>query len=341
MTEADAFSTDADVVSFLLRNSLTDDRLFLQNHSSHKNRRYAPISLENAFDIIRSNSNEADDVVWTIIYQNRTGSIDSFLGLIDLLQKEHKNKSALVLNTYALSIFENSGDLHATEIELLLQWADASSISSIVQEIIETKYKTCWSPRFCRALCSFFWNLAKAMSPGKKAEVVREGIQYATDLQVNDPTSEWGYYWEVRMLWLISPNDAAKQLKNIVVFAQPPPFREHVRDSRMKLCCPRCCQLFIKNMLSLTQIEHVIIKGYQDAFQMTYLELSPKERIEIADLLCYFRDELERWNSYQELATNLLNKPIREVPAGISRENNFEYKERNKTKFDKESQDYG
>ena len=130
------------------------------------------------------------------------------------------------------------------------------------------------------------------MSPGKKAEVVREGIQYATDLQVNDPTSEWGYYWEVRMLWLISPNDAAKQLKNIVVFAQPPPFREHVRDSRMKLCCPRCCQLFIKNMLSLTQIEHVIIKGYQDAFQMTYLELSPKERIEIADLLCYFMDEL-------------------------------------------------
>ena len=68
MTEADAFSTDADVVSFLLRNSLTDDRLFLQNHSSHKNRRYAPISLENAFDIIRSNSNEADYVVWTIIY---------------------------------------------------------------------------------------------------------------------------------------------------------------------------------------------------------------------------------------------------------------------------------
>lgn len=109
----------------------------------------------------------------------------------------------------------------------------------------------------------------------------------------------------------------------------------------MKLCCPRCYQLFVKNMLSLTQIEHVIIKGYQDAFQMTYLELSPKERIEIADLLCYFRDELERWNSYQELATNLLNKPIREVPAGISRENNFEYKERNKTKFDKESQDYG
>ena len=32
MTEADAFLTDADVISFLLRNSLTDDRLFLQNH---------------------------------------------------------------------------------------------------------------------------------------------------------------------------------------------------------------------------------------------------------------------------------------------------------------------
>lgn len=114
MADTNTLLSNNDIISFLLRNSLQDDCLFLANHSQRidfKNRQHVPVSLVNAIDIIRGNPNEADQVVWTIISQKRRGSSESFLELIDVLRVQAQDTPALILNTYALSIIENIGDI--------------------------------------------------------------------------------------------------------------------------------------------------------------------------------------------------------------------------------------
>jgi len=345
MTCVDVLLSNNDVISFLLENPLSDDYLFLIERSSQINSKklsLMPVSLVNAIDVIRNKPNEADHVVWSIISQKRRGSSDSFLELIDLLQIEHKGASAFILNTYALSIAENSGDLYATEIELLLQWADAFSVSSIVQEIIGSKYDACWTPRFCKAVCNFFWNFAKNSTPTKKVEIVNIGLRYAMDLQTNDPTSEWGYYWEVRLLWLISPEGATKRLRRYVVLAQPPPFINYVDDRNGELCCPRCCQLYIKsvlskNTLSFQQVEQVATKGYRDTLMMEKQDLPPQEKAEVEALLDYFCCEMARTASLQTKTGDMLKKSPREILiADNPQENIFASQEKYKTKFNEE-----
>lgn len=345
MTYVDALLSNNDVISFLLENSLSDDYLFLIERSSQINSKkpsLTPVSLVSAIDLIRDKPDEADYVVWTIISQKRRGCSDSFLELIDLLQIEHKSASAFVLNTYALSITQNSGDLYATEIELLLQWADASSVYSLVQDIIRSKYDACWTPRLCKAACDFYWNFAKNSNPTEKAKLVNTGLRYAIDLQAKDPTSEWGYYWEVRLLWLLSPEEATKRLRRYVVLAQPPPFINHIDDHSGELCCPRCCRMYIKyvlskNTLSFRQIEQVAIKGYRDTLLAQKQELTSKEAAEVADMLDYFSNEIERGNSSQPKVSDFLKKPPREIPfVGISQQTIIESQEKCKTKFNEE-----
>lgn len=345
MTCSDALLSNNDVISFLLENPFPDDYLFLIERSSQINSKklsIEPVSLTKATDIIRQNPNMADHVVWSIISQKRRGSGDSFLELIDLLQMEHQEASALVLNTYALSVMRNCGDLYATEIELLLQWTDASSVFSIVYDIIESKYDIYWTTRFCKAVCDFFLNIAKNSQPTQKVEFVKTGLRYATDLQIKDPTSEWGYYWEVRLLWLVSPEEAAKKLRRYVVLGQPPPFINHIGDSKGELCCPRCCQMYIKdilsrNVLSLQQIEQVANKGYRDARMMEKQELTPKEAAEVVAMLDYFSKETGNGQSSQNRTSALLKNPSRKISfAKKSQQNIIESQEKYIIKFNEE-----
>lgn len=331
MTCVDTLLSNNDVISFLLENPLSNDYLLLIERSSQINSKklsFEPVSLIKAIDIIRNKPDMADHVVWSIISQKRRGSSDSFLELIDLLQSEHQDASALVLNTYALSVTQICGDLYATEIELLLQWTDASSVFSIVQDIIGSKYDTCWTSRFCKAVCNFFWKVAKNSKPAEKVEFVNTGLRYAIDLQTKDPTSEWGYYWEVRLLWLVSPEEAAKRLRRYVVLAQPPPLINHIDDSKGELCCPRCCQMYIKgvlsrNTLSLHQIEQVANKGYCDARMMENQELTPKEMVEVATLCDYFNSKIEWIKSFQAKTSALLKNPPHEIPFVEKSRKNF------------------
>lgn len=311
MADTNTLLSNNDIISFLLRNSLQDDCLFLANHSQRidfKNRQHVPVSLVNAIDIIRGNPNEADQVVWTIISQKRRGSSESFLELIDVLRVQAQDTPALILNTYALSIIENIGDLYATEIELLLQWTDALSVCPIVQDIISSKYQLCWSPRLGRSACNFFWHVAKNSPFEAAIEFVKKGLQCADDLQNKDALSEWGYYWEVRLLWLISPEKAAQKLSRYVVLAQPPPFMAQINDHKGELCCPRCCKMYIthilsKNLLAYHQIERIATKGYQDSFLLTFQDLSPTEQKEVAKLLSYFSGEIERIESFLKITS--------------------------------------
>ena len=330
MTCSDSmYLSNNEVISFLLKNSLQDDFLFLKNRSLQNNSRmseYPPLSLKRALEIIRDNPNNADQVVWTIMLQERRGSSDSFLELIELLQSKSQDGPAFVLNTYALAINPDSGDLYATEIELMIQWADALSLRSIIEEIIDKNYERCWTPRFCRIVCGFFWNLAKDSS-SDKFEILKRGIQCAKKLQEEDPTSELGYYWEVSLIWLSSPEEASLKLAEYVIFSRPKVFERFVDDSKAKLRCPRCCQMYIELILSRnTLLDWRIIKtaekGMRDAHSLVCQKLSSNEQKEIAELLEYFREKIEKTISSQEFMAELKKKSSREISIlSASREN--------------------
>jgi len=345
MTYRDSmYLSNNEVISFLLKNSLQDDFLFLKKRSIQNNsrmREYPPLSLKKALDVIRDNPNDADQVVWTIILQDRRGNSGSFLELIEWLQSKSQDGPALVLNTYALDINPNSGDLYATEMELLLHWADALSLRSIINEIIDKNYERCWTPRFCRAVCSFFWILAKDSS-SDRSEILKRGIQCAKKLQEEDPTSEWGYYWELSLLWLSSPKEASSKLAEYVISARPESFAKFVDDSKAKLCCPRCCQMYIELILSRNplldwQIIKTAEKGMSDARSLFCQKLSHNEQKEIIELLKYFREKIEKMISSQKFAAELKKELPQEISiSNASRENIINSHEKYKIRYDEE-----
>lgn len=317
---------------------------------SPENQPCRPLSLGKATDIIRRKPNEADNVVQTLLSQKCRGGSESFLALIDLLQSKKEYELALSLNIHALSFLQKNGNLYATQIELLLQCCGALFASEKVQKTIEENYESCWTPRFCRAVCTFYWELAKDSEESKRAEIVKAGLLCAKDLQEKEPTSEWGYYWEVKLLRITSPREAETKLEQYVL-RSPGPLREYTGDNHEELCCPRCCEMYIKTVLSRRvklfelMIELVANKGLHDTKAMKLGELTPAEKEAASGLLAYFKDVknmIEKWKN-EAKAFDRLNKARYEEPfAEMFRKNVMESPEEyKKIKFDEEGTYHG
>lgn len=340
----------------LLDKSLQDDLLYFINqqlnndtnqqlNNDTKTGLEPPITLRNATEIIRDNPDMADQVVKKIITQKRRGQSDAFFYLVDLLQSRGKDAAALFLNTHSLLIHENCGDLYAKQIELLLQWTDAATVHSIMKPVIDEKYKDCRSPRLTAALCGLFWHLAKDSTSTAQGKLVNTGLNYAIDLQKTAPENEWGYYWEIMLLQLTSPEEAENKLTQYVSLARPAPFSEHIKDTACKLLCPRCCQLYIIFVLSkcrayVRQIVHIAKKGQADAKYLSSRILLPTEKAEASRLYLYFTDEIAKADSFLKRASESQFSKLSEVPPAGS-PNLTGTLEQYHTKFPEEAKNYG
>lgn len=323
---------DSVIHSFLSNKSSQSDEFLRPNNPPYEGFAVSndyPTSIVNAIDIVESNPNQIGQVVQAIITRGLRGNDESILKLLDILRVQKEYKLAYGLSIYASQIFVNNGDIYAAEIESAIELTDALSAGSVIQRIIDSKYESCWSYRFGRAVCNFYWHIAKMnLSAAEKKKYVENGLSCARDLQMRNPKDEFGYFWEVELLWLIDPFEGARKLRRYVREAKPPPLLSLNEDSKTELSCPRCCELYIKRILSVNgqlawqQIEECAIKGLADAFSLSFQELPPIEQAELSRLSAYFNNQIDRVTAMKKQSAALRKKQLQEVPEASNHSRN-------------------
>lgn len=265
-----------------------------------------PVTISEAVRVLREKPEMANELVLAILMQERKGSDESFLELIELLREIDEPGLADMVNRHALKIFRYNGDFYAIDIELRLLWSDARSAAPKIQKILNERYDECWSYRLGRAACDFYWHIAKISRRDEQRGYAERGIACARQLQRTQPQNEWGYYWEIELTWLIS-QEAACELFMKYLWRTPDRLAERNHDAREVLCCPRCCKLYIERVLSQTMslgwngepLKQAAEKGLRYVTAL-YLRRPPAlERAELEQLGEYFRQQIEQVEMYQ------------------------------------------
>lgn len=257
-------------------------------------------SLRSLLFQIEQNPSLAAYTVVEIIEKNILGDEDTFVRIIDTLQRHEKYFEAYALSRYAAkNLCGRSLNIYTRCLEIcpfVPGNKPREFAFSIIRDFSNNNAMKSWmNERTYIAVCNFYFKTIATSVWEEKATLLAEGISWARELIEYERANESGYFWEVTFLLQGNRRKEAENRLRLYIYDPPEPRR----DFLTRLRCPRCCELYYELFLrykgSYNQRKEILIKGYEDSRALNLKEKIP-----------YFEDELQNLNNSQGLISKLI-----------------------------------